>query len=306
MKTLKTTDELIQHMINKGIMFNIVSEEDAKVFLQSNNYYMKLASYRFNYPKYPETSPNKGKYINLEFAYLKELSTLDMYLRRMILKMCLDIEHILKVKLLQNVENNKQEDGYNIISKFLNNGSGRLQRIQKHRSSSYCKDLISKYDPDYPIWVFLELASFGDLTYLVDFYRKEYGYKIVNNKFLNTVRDMRNAAAHNNCIINNLFHTIDKGKQPDVRILNFIKKVTKNKITRSSSNKNLNFRVVYDFITLLYVYDNVIDECTLKARRYDELKSLFNDRMLKNKSYFIDNERIKSVFRFTKIVVDNL
>ena len=46
MKLLKTSDELISHMKIKGIRFDIAKEEDAKVFLQNNNYYMKLASYR--------------------------------------------------------------------------------------------------------------------------------------------------------------------------------------------------------------------------------------------------------------------
>ena len=46
MKLLKTSDELISHMKIKGIKFDIAKEEDAKVFLQNNNYYMKLASYR--------------------------------------------------------------------------------------------------------------------------------------------------------------------------------------------------------------------------------------------------------------------
>lgn len=52
MKTLFTIDELITHMKSKGIKFNIISEEQAKSFLCDNNYYMKLASYRKNYPKY--------------------------------------------------------------------------------------------------------------------------------------------------------------------------------------------------------------------------------------------------------------
>ncbi len=64
MKLLKTTDELIEHMKAKGIKFNITTEEDAKMFLQNNNYYMKLASYRANYDKHK----GDDKYINLDFV----------------------------------------------------------------------------------------------------------------------------------------------------------------------------------------------------------------------------------------------
>ena len=62
MKLLKTSDELISHMKIKGIKFDIAKEEDAKVFLQNNNYYMKLASYRANYDK----QKSSDKYINLD------------------------------------------------------------------------------------------------------------------------------------------------------------------------------------------------------------------------------------------------
>ena len=75
MKLLKTSDELVSHMKIKGIKFDIVKEE-AKIFLQNNNYYMKLASYRANYDK----RKSNGEYINLDFAYLRELSTIDMHL----------------------------------------------------------------------------------------------------------------------------------------------------------------------------------------------------------------------------------
>ncbi|MBR1404727.1 MAG: hypothetical protein IJ558_11200 [Treponema sp.] len=53
MKQIKTTAELISHMKDKGIQFNIISETEAEKFLETNNYYMKLASYRANYDKYP-------------------------------------------------------------------------------------------------------------------------------------------------------------------------------------------------------------------------------------------------------------
>ena len=88
-------------------------------FLNESNYYMKLASYRTNYPKYGDTSKKNGQYINLEFAYLKELSTIDMHLRYIIMEMCLDIEHYLKVKFLRAIENNPDEDGYDIIRRFV-------------------------------------------------------------------------------------------------------------------------------------------------------------------------------------------
>ena len=55
----------------KGIQFNIMSEEQAVEYFSRRNNYLRTASYRKNYPKHI-AGPNEGKYINLEFAYLSE------------------------------------------------------------------------------------------------------------------------------------------------------------------------------------------------------------------------------------------
>lgn len=53
----------------------------------------KVSSYRKNYSKHPANSPRAGQYVNLDFAYLVELSTIDMHLRYLAMSLCLDIEH---------------------------------------------------------------------------------------------------------------------------------------------------------------------------------------------------------------------
>lgn len=309
MKLLLTTNELIAHMKAKGILFNIVNESEAKLFLQNNNYYMKLASYRNNYPKY-QSGEKAGQYMHLEFAYLKELSTIDMHLRYLIIQICLDIEHFLKVSLLSHIENNPLEDGYELIRKFLSvkNSNGRLQneyilkKILGHNSSDYCKDLIEKYYPYFPTWVFVELISFGDLTYLCEFYNQLYKEQIVNNKFMNTVRDIRNASAHSNCLINKLFEP--KTQQTDILISNFVQNIPT--INKHSRIKNLNYRIVYNFVTLLYIYDSTIPNGIAKQKRYNELKKLFNTRISRHPEYFSKNQRITSIYKFVKKIIDNL
>ena len=44
-------DEQIQHLKDKGILFNIMDEESAKQYLKYNNNYYKLTSFRKNYDK---------------------------------------------------------------------------------------------------------------------------------------------------------------------------------------------------------------------------------------------------------------
>lgn len=284
----------------KGIRFNIVDEEAAKMFLSNNNYYMKLAAYRDNYEKIQE-GERKGQYKNLEFAYLQELSTIDMYLRYLIIHMCLDIEHTLKVKLLSHIENNPLEDGYGIIKEFIDKNPTVCKKISKHKTSEYCKELITKYEEAFPAWVFVELISFSDLSYLCSFYNQKYNYCIVDRKLLNSVRDIRNASAHSNCLINKL-RTGDT--KPVHKIIKFVQNI--DSIGSQSRQKRLSNKFIYDFTALLYVYDNIIESRGVKNHRYEELKNLIDNRMLRNQHFFKNNDLITSSYKFLKNVVDKI
>ncbi|MBE5926612.1 MAG: Abi family protein [Lachnospiraceae bacterium] len=299
MKEMLNADKLIQHMKDKGIQFNIVSEESAKEFLLNNNYYMKLAAYRTNYEKRTK-GKEMGKYVNLEFAYLQELSTIDMRLRYIIIDMCLDIEHYIKVLLLNRVE--PKEDGYQLIRKFVTKNERILKSIYGHRTSDYCSSLIDKYYPYFPIWVFVELISFGDLTYLCEFYHEMYNEELIDNKFMNLVRDLRNASAHSNCLINKIKEEL-KG-EPDKRIFDFVKSLRC--VGKGSISNNLRKSFMYNFIVLLYVYEQIVSSQAVKRNRYRELEKLVNERMIKNKCYFEKNNAIKSQYTFVKKIVDKL
>lgn len=103
----------IENMKKKGISFSIITEADARRFLSEHNYYYKLKAYAHNFDKYKDPAKN-GQYINLDFAHLKDLSTIDAHLRKIILTMCIDLEHFLKVKMLNHCCM-VDEDGYEII-----------------------------------------------------------------------------------------------------------------------------------------------------------------------------------------------
>ncbi len=294
MKTLLKNDELISHMKAKGIKFEIVKESEAKIFLQYSNYYMKLASYRKNYDK-----DKNEKYINLDFAYLKELSTIDMHLRYLILKMCLDIEHTLKVSLLKDIEDNSQEDGYLIIQEFVKKYEKSKDNIQKHKSSEYCRALIEKYSPDFPVWVFVELISFGDMLKLYEFYNKMYPKRLKDGKLLYSIRDLRNAAAHNNCLINKLQKGINK---PSAKITKFVSEI--DNIGKSMRQNKLSNKFLYDFTTLLYVYNEFITSDAIKKEGFKQIQEFMEKRAVRNKEFFKKNECIKTAYIFIKKIVD--
>lgn len=140
----------------KGITFEYISEEDAAAFLTEKNNYYRLASYRKNYDK-RLNGTNAGKYIGLDFAGLIDLSTIDMHLRFLIIKMCLDIEHDLKVRLLNDISKDDEEDGYSIVKNFLDENSCLYSDIYNKRNTTYVGDLIEKFLHSRHIKAFLEI-----------------------------------------------------------------------------------------------------------------------------------------------------
>ncbi|MCI6826501.1 MAG: Abi family protein, partial [Spirochaetia bacterium] len=91
-----TVPEIIDYCKNiLGITFNLMDEEKAKTFLEKNNFFFRLKQYCSVFTG----QTMNCKYIGLDFGHLVELSTIDMFLRKLLLKMTIDLEHYLKVKL---------------------------------------------------------------------------------------------------------------------------------------------------------------------------------------------------------------
>lgn len=67
----------------------------------------------------------------------------------------------------------------------------------------------------------------------------------------------------------------------------------------------MNNKFTNSFITLLYVYDCLMLEDS-KQKRYREIRSFLEGRVVKNKNYFKSNTKIVGVYNFHKKVIDNL
>lgn len=224
-KPKQTAPQLIAKMRSKGITFNYISENDAATYLTDKNNYLRTAAYRKNYQKH-QKGPNSGKYIDLDFSYLQELSTIDMHFRFLVSKMCLDIEHDLKVHMLKDIENDISTDGYDIVETFLSQNNYIVGKIEATSASPFTSDLIRKYftiqritNPnngkkenkivsydDCPAWVILEMLTFGDFIKFYEFYYSSRSFNKISTPIINLVKSLRNGTAHNNCILSDLAH----------------------------------------------------------------------------------------------------
>lgn len=241
-----------------------------------------------------------------------------MYLRTLVLKMCLDIEHSLKVALIADVAVNDEEDGYTIVEQFINKNEYILTDIYYKSNSTYVGDLIKKYfefecfedengkknislkKNDCPIWAFMEIITFGDFTKFYSSYYELYPLGVNYTGILNSVKSLRNACAHNNCII----HNLRKGASiPTAKISQFVSSIPS--ITKSERKSVLSVRVVFELTSLIYLYDKVVFE-PVKKYGLMQLYDLFNNRMTKHANYFEKQDIVKSAYRFLKKVVDFL
>ncbi len=302
MKKKLTIDEQIIDLKRKGVIFNIIDEQEAKKFLRYNNYYFKLKSYAGNYP----VNPKNHQYVNLEFAYLVELSKLDMYFRKIILEMCLDIEHILKTRMLYDISCNDKEDGYNIVQKyFFAYPITRQEIVQKANSYNFTSNLAEKHviDEAYPVWNLIELLSFGKFVELYTLYYQEYNFPNYSI-YLRSIKFLRNAAAHNNCLLSSIMKPKGEKKFRKTRQLTNSLAKAKKEISEHARAKYMSYPMFHDFVALLFVYNDLLKEAanrTMRSRTMDELVHFFceeDGRALKHKDYFSKNQVITKAYEF--------
>lgn len=301
----------------KGISFKYTSKSQAETYLTDVNNYLRTAAYRKNYQKHTK-GINTGKYINLDFAYLQELSTIDMHFRFIISKMCLDIEHALKVQILKDIENNPNTDGYDIVMDFLSQNTYIIGKLEANSASPFTYDLIHKYfsiqrtyNPvkkkkenkitrynDCPVWVLLEMLTFGDFITFYKFYYSSGNFSKLPVSVINLVKSLRNGAAHNNCILSDLAHGTSYAPKEISQAVSLITSINSNQ-----RRKKLSCRPMLEFTALLYAYKSVVSD-KVKYHRIKELKDLFFNRMLVKKGFFKNNELIKSNYDFAcKIIM---
>lgn len=299
-------DEQITHSKEKGIKFELCSEEKARTYLQKNNNYFKLTAYRKNYRKYAE-GEKTGQYIDLDFQYLIDLAVLDMELRYLLVHLALDVEHYAKMELIKRVEDS-DEDGYRIVAEYIDSldearKESFLREIGRNKGNVYCGAIVEKYENNYPIWAFVEIISFGRLVSFYRFCADRFQDKKMQNNYyrLLTCKEIRNASAHNNCILNDLNadssqHTTNEEVS---RALMEIPGVTRKIRLKKMSNAR-----IQQIVTLLYTHKEMVTSQNVYKRECQKINEWI-ERMYKNEAYYKDNAVVKTSFNFLKLVVDS-
>jgi len=243
-----TYEQQIELLVSRGLHVNNI--ENAINLLRNVGYY------KFNAYTKPFLKPNfENKFISgVSFLDIENLMTIDMNLRTVFNSELQKFELSLKSNLAyitgitdkfihydpQFLSPNRNSTEYEIwLEKFQ-------QDIFYARNMDLAKHMSQKYQNKYPIWIAVEIMSFGTLTkfyaLLTDNHKNEINtvYKINNRSLfksmINNFREIRNICAHNMRLWNHKTKfiipkvSLEVGFDQDVIHIN---KVMKNSVYRS-------------------------------------------------------------------------
>jgi abortive infection bacteriophage resistance protein len=295
---------------NEGIDISPHSEEDVKNYLTKSVNFFNLKSYAKLFEK-NLTGKDIGKYRNLCIDQLVELSKIDWYLRRLLLNITISIEHFSKINLLNQCTEDSKDDGYQIVADFLEANPKIKEKNKKNASErrDYCCDLKLKYSEDMPVWVLMELLTFGEYVNFLSFYERQHHRKNANviwtqNCFW-SVRIIRNACAHNNCLLPSLF------KEPNRNVENGDKNQNKQLFSKLSNlyltdgEKNLLNRslLLRDLAMIILGMDSVIMSKKVKNHEFYYLMFFLDNRCIKHKELFTKQENICKAYQLFKKIL---
>ena len=118
---------------------------------------------------------------------------------------------------------------------------------------------------------------------------------------LKTCKEIRNAAAHSSCILNDL-NLGNNTYGPRYSVMQEIAKI--GTISRNTRSKRMSNARIQQVVTLFYTYNKIVTSPGIKNRAITMIQE-FKDRMLKNINYYETNDLIKANFRFLQTIIDN-
>lgn len=272
-----TVEQQIAHMKSKGITFGLVSEEEAAAHLRKKCQFFRVYAYRKIFEK--RIGGNRdGQYVGLDFGHLRVLSSLDRKLRDALLPMALDLEHFAKVRLLATAEGH-DEDGYAVMRDYMASIADRQRaylegELDRREDDPYAGDVVYKYRYDMPLWAFCEIVSFGAFLGILRFCADRWGDHELSDLHyhLKWVKSIRNASAHGSCVVNDLSeHPSRRWRAPDA----VTRALASCGVPKRLRAKRLGSPRMAQMCTLLYLYDLIVPEGTVRADRARLLADLF-------------------------------
>lgn len=241
-----------------------------------------------------------GKYIRgTSFDQLVELARLDLFLRRILLTIAIDIEFSGKLEINLDCSQNPADDGYLIVSSFPNQNPKLFIEYQNRASkgdSEYGSAVLTKHFPNLAAWHLLEIISFGGFIsfwryYYVVFPKPGLNVGLRNNQLFAT-KKLRNACAHNDFVLASLRkRPRQQNKQLNTLLPNILRA---NGVFLTSPERRLfqSSTLMCDMISMLILFDEVVKNDSLRRGAHDSLFSFFEAKVSSSLKLFFNNPQL--------------
>lgn len=161
------------------------------------------------------------------------------------------------------------------------------------RGNPYTEDLLRCHTHGYCIWHLWELLSFKQQTDLYDAYFKITGKTNHEHNLLFITRQMRNAAAHGNCLMTNIARPYEakrKTKRLDTEVISAALKMCGQQMrpsTRGGSLQHqLDLLLLNNFAAVLVCHLRLVQSMAMLEHTRIELNNLSRRMQLHQKEYF--------------------
>lgn len=174
--------------------------------------------------------------------------------------------------------------------------------LNRNINSVYCGDIVRKYKDDWAVWAFLEVIPFGRMVSFYKFCANRFNDKSMSDTYyqLLSCKEIRNAAAHSNCILNDLHHNTSPYKSR-IDVLNEIYK--EKLFSKQFVRKQLSNVRVQQIVTILYVHKKIVTSNGVHKKTAKRLAELIR-RINEHLDYYNTNQLVSSTFEFLINIID--
>jgi abortive infection bacteriophage resistance protein len=195
----------------------VITDEAFCMEVLSQVSYYRLSAYFITFKK------SDGKYIpGTDFNTIYQLYEFDRKLRRILLSVLEELEIYLRTQLSYHHAMKYGSDGYMIAANFNSHHDhlGFISHINNsvrvNDSQLLVKHHLINYQGEFPLWVVMELFTFGMLSYfysdMITADKKQLAYQVFHtsvpnvSSWLYCCTNLRNICAHTHRLYNSVFN----------------------------------------------------------------------------------------------------
>jgi len=236
-----------------------------------------------------------------------DLASLDSQLRKLVICMCLDIEQMLKTRLIADAS---CIDSKGVVKEFVQENTIFFNTVYSPENMDHVFKRMTRDTTIEELSVsdFLEVIQFGTIERFVRFFYDQFAPDLYGKayapfeRYLDSVRRIRNSSAHNNGLISELLNRQYKEEafEKNTLVLSFL---GKNGVRHRTLDTNMSKQAVHDLCCLIHMYVHFLPK-ELAKNTLEELRKFLQVTCRNNSAYYIKNPALISAHSYLSNVTD--